>query len=560
MSNTTRLELDEVAAQDYDLVVIGAGINGAAIAREAALQGTRTLLIDKGDFGSGTSSWSSRLMHGGLRYLEFMEFALVHESLRDREALFGIASHLVKPLPFVVPLYGHNHKPGWMMRVGMAMYDALSWNKSVPRHRKLNKKAMAVELGGLDTTSLGGGLHYYDGQVEFAERLVIENVIDAARHGATVRNHTQAVALTTQGSTVTGVELQDVLTGRTASVRARVVVNAAGPWVDDVLVGSSPSMSRLIGGTKGTHAVVGPFPGAPTCAVYYEARSDNRAVLVIPWRGYFLIGTTDDRFEGDLDTVAATQDEVDYILAETNELIPGAGLTRESVVMTYAGVRPLPFQADGDTRAISRSHDIVDHGELEGLISVVGGKLTPHLSLAEETLTMAYRKMKLGKPTYHARNTPLPGAGPDPARVLRSAAADLGLSESLVERLVDVYGSRVDVLLELARSNPELAEVVGRGRGAFLAAEVVLALTEEYAVTLGDILHRRMMLGIEPGVQDDVAEAVGRILQRNAGWSSDRVARDIRENQQYVERLTSCTGTQVSTARHNEPSYSTTGS
>ncbi|MFY2787889.1 glycerol-3-phosphate dehydrogenase [Rhodococcus sp. MALMAid1271] len=560
MSNTTRLELDEVAAQDYDLVVIGAGINGAAIAREAALQGTRTLLIDKGDFGSGTSSWSSRLMHGGLRYLEFMEFALVHESLRDREALFGIASHLVKPLPFVVPLYGHNHKPGWMMRVGMAMYDALSWNKSVPRHRKLNKKAMAVELGGLDTTSLGGGLHYYDGQVEFAERLVIENVIDAARHGATVRNHTQAVALTTQGSTVTGVELQDVLTGRTASVRARVVVNAAGPWVDEVLVGSSPSMSRLIGGTKGTHAVVGPFPGAPTCAVYYEARSDNRAVLVIPWRGYFLIGTTDDRFEGDLDTVAATQDEVDYILAETNELIPGAGLTRESVVMTYAGVRPLPFQADGDTRAISRSHDIVDHGELEGLISVVGGKLTPHLSLAEETLTMAYRKMKLGKPTYHARNTPLPGAGPDPARVLRSAAADLGLPESLVERLVDVYGSRVDVLLELARSNPELAEVVGRGRGAFLAAEVVLALTEEYAVTLGDILHRRMMLGIEPGVQDDVAEAVGRILQRNAGWSSDRVARDIRENQQYVERLTSCTGTQVSTARHNEPSYSTTGS
>ena len=191
---------------------------------------------------------------------------------------------------------------------------------------------------------------------------------------------------------------------------------------------------------------------------------------------------------------------------------------------------------------------------------MVGGKLTPHLSLAEETLTMAYRKMKLGKPTYHARNTPLPGAGPDPARVLRSAAADLGLPESLVERLVDVYGSRVDVLLELARSNPELAEVVGRGRGAFLAAEVVLAITEEYAVTLGDILHRRMMLGIEPGVQDDVAEAVGRILQRNAGWSSDRVARDIRENQQYVERLTSCTGTQVSTARHNEPSYSTTGS
>lgn len=560
MSNTTRLDLDEVAAHEYDLVVIGAGINGAAIAREAALQGTRTLLIDKGDFGGGTSSWSSRLMHGGLRYLEFMEFALVHESLRDREALFDIASHLVKPLPFVVPLYGHNHKPGWMMRVGMAMYDALSWNKSVPRHRRLNKKAMAVELGGLDTSSLAGGLHYYDGQVEFAERLVVENVLDAARHGATVRNHTQAIALTTQGSTVTGVELLDVTTGRSAAVRATVVVNAAGPWVDDVLVGSAPSISRLIGGTKGTHAVVGPFPGAPTCAVYYEARSDNRAVLVIPWRGHFLIGTTDDRFDGDLDTVAATQDEIDYILAETNELIPGAGLTRESVVMTYAGVRPLPLQADGDTRAISRSHDIVDHDELEGLISVVGGKLTPHLSLAEETLTMVYRKMKRPKPSFCARSTPLPGAGPDPARGLRAAADDLGLSEHLVDRLVAVYGSRVDELLELTRSEPALAEVVGDGRGAFLAAEVMLAIREEYAVTLADILHRRIMIGIEPGAQDGAAEAVGRILEQHAGWSTDHVARDLRENQEYVKRLTSCTRHSVASQLENVASYSTTGS
>ncbi|MDZ7910831.1 MAG: glycerol-3-phosphate dehydrogenase/oxidase [Rhodococcus sp. (in: high G+C Gram-positive bacteria)] len=454
MMNSTRPDLDEVAAQDYDLVVIGAGINGAAIAREAALQGSRILLIDKGDFGGGTSSWSSRLMHGGLRYLEFMEFALVHESLRDREALFGIASHLVKPLPFVVPLYGHNHKPGWMMRVGMAMYDGLSWKKSVPRHRRLNKKAMAVELRGLDTASLEGGLHYYDGQVEFAERLVVENVLDAARRGAIVRNHTRAAGLITEGSKVTGVDLIDELTGHTASVRCSVVVNAAGPWVDDVLVGSAPSVERLIGGTKGTHAVVGPFPGAPTCAVYYEARSDNRAILVIPWRGHYLIGTTDDRFDGDLDTVAATQNEIDYILSETNELIPGAGLTRESVVMTYAGVRPLPYQADGDTRAISRSHDIVAHEDLQGLISVVGGKLTPHLSLAEETLTMVYGRMKLRKPTFYARSMPLPGAGPDPAHALRSAATELGLSDVLVDRLVAVYGSRVEELLDLVRCEP----------------------------------------------------------------------------------------------------------
>ncbi|MEW2014923.1 glycerol-3-phosphate dehydrogenase/oxidase [Rhodococcus sp. NPDC076796] len=555
--NSTRPDLDEVAAQDYDLVVIGAGINGAAIAREAALQGSRILLIDKGDFGGGTSSWSSRLMHGGLRYLEFMEFALVHESLRDREALFGIASHLVKPLPFVVPLYGHNHKPGWMMRVGMAMYDGLSWKKSVPRHRRLNKKAMAVELRGLDTASLEGGLHYYDGQVEFAERLVVENVLDAARRGAIVRNHTRAAGLITEGSKVTGVDLIDELTGHTASVRCSVVVNAAGPWVDDVLVGSAPSVERLIGGTKGTHAVVGPFPGAPTCAVYYEARSDNRAILVIPWRGHYLIGTTDDRFDGDLDTVAATQNEIDYILSETNELIPGAGLTRESVVMTYAGVRPLPYQADGDTRAISRSHDIVAHEDLQGLISVVGGKLTPHLSLAEETLTMVYGRMKLRKPTFYARSMPLPGAGPDPAHALRSAATELGLSDVLVDRLVAVYGSRVEELLDLVRCEPELAEVVGRGRGSFLAAEVILALREEYAVTLADILHRRIMIGIEPGVDEGAAEAVGRVLAQFAGWSPEHVARDIQENAKYVKRLTSCTRRSIAAEPENEVSYST---
>ncbi|MDZ7928837.1 MAG: glycerol-3-phosphate dehydrogenase/oxidase [Rhodococcus sp. (in: high G+C Gram-positive bacteria)] len=557
MMNSTRPDLDEVAAQDYDLVVIGAGINGAAIAREAALQGSRILLIDKGDFGGGTSSWSSRLMHGGLRYLEFMEFALVHESLRDREALFGIASHLVKPLPFVVPLYGHNHKPGWMMRVGMAMYDGLSWKKSVPRHRRLNKKAMAVELRGLDTASLEGGLHYYDGQVEFAERLVVENVLDAARRGAIVRNHTRAAGLITEGSKVTGVDLIDELTGHTASVRCSVVVNAAGPWVDDVLVGSAPSVERLIGGTKGTHAVVGPFPGAPTCAVYYEARSDNRAILVIPWRGHYLIGTTDDRFDGDLDTVAATQNEIDYILSETNELIPGAGLTRESVVMTYAGVRPLPYQADGDTRAISRSHDIVAHEDLQGLISVVGGKLTPHLSLAEETLTMVYGRMKLRKPTFYARSMPLPGAGPDPAHALRSAATELGLSDVLVDRLVAVYGSRVEELLDLVRCEPELAEVVGRGRGSFLAAEVILALREEYAVTLADILHRRIMIGIEPGVDEGAAEAVGRVLAQFAGWSPEHVARDIQENAKYVKRLTSCTRRSIAAEPENEVSYST---
>src|SRR6478752_1315111 len=410
MNKLARVSPTTLAGTEFDLAIVGAGINGAAIARDAATRGLSVLVVDKADAGSGTSSWSSRLIHGGLRYLEHGELRLVHESLHDRERLLHIAPHLVTPLPFVVPVYKHNHKPGWMFRAGMVLYDGLSLRKSVPRHRALGRKALAVELGSLNPDGLSAGLRYYDGQVVFAERLVVETLMSAAAAGAAVLTYATASIMEAGGAAV-GLTVHDELTGADHDVRARVVVNAAGPWLDEADAGLG--LDRMIGGTKGTHIVVDPFPGAPDVAIYYEARSDNRAVLVIPWNGRYLIGTTDDRFDGDLDTVAGNEAEIDYLLAETNNLIPEAGLTAASVLFSYAGVRPLPYRPGVKSGNVPRSHLILTHDTVANLISVVGGKLTPHLSLGTETVDLAARLLGRTLPASRTAATPLPGGVAD---------------------------------------------------------------------------------------------------------------------------------------------------
>ena len=537
MSPFPRPDLDALSRTTVDVAIVGAGINGAAIAREAALRGLSVLVVDKADVCSGTSAWSSRLIHGGLRYLEHGELRLVHESLHDRERLLHIAPHLVRPVPFVVPLYPHNHKPAWMFRLGMLAYDALSARKSVPRHRHLGRKAVAVELPALDRDGLSGALRYYDGQVVFAERLVLETLLSALDAGALALTYASVTEVLTDAGRATGLRLHDRLTGRECSVRARAVVNAAGPWVDEVAAGLA--LPRLVGGTKGTHLVVDPFPGAPDVCLYYEARSDNRPILVVPWNGRYLIGTTDDRFDGDLDTTAGTEAEIDYLLAETNVLLPRARLTRESVHYTYAGVRPLPHRPGAKPGSIPRSHLILDHESVANLVTVVGGKLTPHLSLGTEVVHKVAALLGRTLPPSTTAHLPLPGA---PAGDWSTAEAGLrtellrtGWPDELVERLLAVYGTRCRALLALAARSPELGQVVGSGRGAVLAAEVVLAVEQEGAVHLADVLHRRTMVGLEPGNGREVQREVAGIAAPLRGWSAEDVEQQIAAHERYVE-------------------------
>ncbi|VXB57221.1 glycerol-3-phosphate dehydrogenase/oxidase [Pseudoclavibacter sp. 8L] len=535
-----RASAGELASRTFDVIVVGAGINGAAVAREAALRGLSVALLERSDFGEGTSAWNSRLIHGGLRYLEHGEIPLVYESLHDREALLHIAPHLIEPMPFIVPLYKHNHLPGWMFRIGMILYDVLSLQKSLPSHRHLGVKELATEFPGLRRRGLGGGLHYYDAQIAYPERLVLETILSASEAGARVANYTSVERLVRDGTAVTGVEATDVTSGERFTVRGHTVVNAAGPWLDELSLPAG--VKRQIGGTTGTHLVVDEFPGAPTATIYYEAFTDNRAILVIPWNGKYLIGTTDDRFEGDPGKARGTAAEVEYILKETNLVIPQAKLTKADVLYSYTGVRPLPFVDAAKTGAISRSHIITAHDDRLGLVSIVGGKLTPHLSLAKETVDLIASKL-LGRklPASGAAKAALPGASWSkwPSTSLRRAnlRRELPWDEAISDRLVRVYGARALDIAALAAERPQLAKVIGDGPSAIVAAEIVFAIEQESAVHLSDILHRRAMVGLEADLAVSVAEESAAVAADAAGWSAERVTQELADHAAYITRF-----------------------
>ena len=394
--------------QQFDVVIIGAGINGAGIARDAAMRGLSVLLVDKSDIGTGTTSASTRLIHGGLRYLEHYEFGLVRESLRERETLLKIAPHLVRPLPITIPIYKHSRRGRATIRAGMIAYDLLSIGKSLPRHRMLSRGETLKQSPGLNPEGLLGSALYFDAQVEFPERLVLENVLAARGHGAEVLTYTPVTNFRGEGDSVSGVEF--VSEGLSQFARAAVVINAAGPWVDRLLERAPVQSPRLIGGTKGSHMVVSPFPGAPTTAIYIEARSDRRPFFIIPWNGKYLIGTTDVRFEDDPDDVRSEPWEIDYLLSETNLAFPSAQLTRDRILFTYAGVRPLARTDDKDEQSITRRHFICEHPQLKNLLSIVGGKLTTYRNLAEECVDLIFRKLGRSSPPCTTAKEVLPGA------------------------------------------------------------------------------------------------------------------------------------------------------
>ncbi|MFF4778221.1 glycerol-3-phosphate dehydrogenase/oxidase [Microtetraspora fusca] len=536
-------------ARGVDLVVIGAGVNGVGIAWDAAARGLRVALLDKGDVGSGTSSWSSRMVHGGLKYLEQKDVRLVRESLREREWLLQAAPHLVKPLRFVLPFYRGNAHGKAVLRLGMVAYDVLSFDKTVDHHRVYSKEQLLRLCPGLSPDGLQGGAAYYDAQVEFAERMVLETAIAATAEGATVLTYAQVDEILLSGDRVRGVGFTDRLTGERHEIAAPVVVNASGPWVDQTLAAALGERAgvRRMGGTKGSHYVVDPFPGAPDQAFYYEAHRDGRPLMVIPWLGRYLIGSTDLRFDGDLDSVRSDEEELAYILEETNRIIPSARLTPADVRYSYCGVRPLPYDADKPEGDISRRHLLVDHApDVIGLISVIGGKLTTFRGLAEEAVDeiMARRSPRL--PRLSRRWTRrrsatarmrLPGARAlDLDAFAREFTASSGLPAASAARLVRVYGTRAADIAALAAADPRLAEVVDEATGT-IAAQVVFAVREEFATTIADVVARRTMIGLEPDLGVPALERIGAVLAEHCGWDAERVERDIAGYRTYIHRL-----------------------
>jgi glycerol-3-phosphate dehydrogenase len=556
----------DIERRAFDLIVVGAGINGAGIARDAAMRGLRVLLLDKGDISSGTTQWATRLIHGGLRYLEYYEFALVRESLKDREAILHVAQHLVKPLGFLVPIYDRSSRGPLMIRLGMNVYDVLSYDRSMDRHKMLSRRKVEEREPGLNPEGLKAAAFYYDAQVEYAERVAVENAISARDNGATIITYANVEGLILENGDVKGVEFTDVFGGERYAIRAPVTVNVAGPWVDQVLAdieghGTEENDERFIGGTKGSHLIVDPFPGAPRDeALYVEARKDGRPYFIVPWNGRYLIGTTDLRYEGDLDYVSASEEEIQYLLDETNYVIPGARLSREDVLYTYAGVRPLPHNPGSETSSVTRSHVVFDHAtggsaaggkmrrsgaelpQVDGLLSVVGGKLTTYLNLSRQAVDAVYKKLDRKAPRSRSRKVPLPGSETSDFEAFAAGFESAStIPEVLSGRLLKLYGVRAAEVLKVGEDDPELLTPLSSivsVETALIGAEVIWAFREEMAETLSDVLLRRTMAGYGPRVGLDVAEAAAQVAVKHLGWEQERAEREVLEYREWIERYT----------------------
>ena len=520
----------------FDLVIIGAGINGLGIARDAARRGLRVMVLEQDDICSGVSAWSGRLAHGGLRYLEHRDFALVRESLRERERMIQLAPHLVKPLRLLMPLYAHNRRPAWLIRLGMILYDILSFDKRTGGHEMLNTEATRRRFPGIAPQGLGGAAVFTEGQVEYAERLCVELAVAAAADGAVIRTKARVEEPILEHGRVTGVRYRNLATEDLEEARAPVVLNVAGPWIDRIFRRGAPPQPRLNGGTKGSHLIVDPFPGAPNDVVYYESKTDGRLVLVIPWMGRYMIGTTDIRFDEDPDEARCSAAEMDYLLHEVNQLIPEAGLTPEHVLYTFSGVRPLPYAPGVVEAKIPRSHVLHDHApSLPGLVSVVGGKLTTFRQLAEEAVDDVFKRLGRKSPPCSTARLPAPGAVFD-AENLRRHLLGEGLGEKTIARLMGLYGARARDILAEAKGNPVMLRVIHKDTGA-IGAEMVFAMRHEFASSLADVMARRVLLAFAPGHGLESLGAIADLLASTFNWDAARRAAEIRGYENWLSHL-----------------------
>lgn len=509
------------------MLVIGGGIVGAAIARDAAMRGYRVALVEQGDFGAGTSSHSSRLAHGGLRYLEHGDLKLVFEALRERGILLRIAPHLVRPLPFIFPVHHGDRIGFWKLAAGMWLYDLLAMFRNVPRHRMLGKRGLLRAEPMLRERGLVGGARYFDAQLDDA-RLTLATVRSAARHGALVASHTTVSALEVAGGRVSGAHVS-LDGGPPVLVRATVVVNATGPWCDRIRRMEDPAARPLLRLTKGTHAMVRRERIGHTAAITLTSAIDGRVMFVLPWGELSYIGTTDTDTDEPPEAVRATEEDTRYLLRSANAMFPNAHLTPEDVIATWAGLRPLLADpAAASTAAVSREHAIVRGAG--GMLTIAGGKLTTHREMAaqlvdrigDEFHALEARRRPPRAPTDRE---PLPGGESAGLEPFRTEALELGLDAGSAEHLLQHYGSETPAVLNLVRGDRTLGRRLVPAHPAILAT-VTHAARREYATTVEDVLVRRIHLYYETGDQGcAAAAATAELLGRELAWAPAAAAR-----------------------------------
>jgi glycerol-3-phosphate dehydrogenase len=527
--------LAEMGSQELDLVVVGGGVVGAGVALDAATRGLTVGLVEARDFASGTSSRSSKLIHGGLRYLEQLNFDLVREALQERALLLQrIAPHLVRPVPFLFPLT-HQAWERPYVGAGLVMYDSLGFSfgftRGVPGHRHLSRRRALRLAPALKRSAFKGAVQYWDAQVDDA-RYVMSLLRTSATYGAHVASRTQAVGFLREGERVTGVRVRDLETEAEIEVRARQVVNATGVWTDEIqeLVGGRGQIH--VKASKGIHLVV------PRDRIHSYTgiilRTEKSVLFVIPWGRHWIIGTTDTEWKLDKAHPAASRTDIDYVLDHVNGVL-SVPLTRDDVEGVYAGLRPLLRGESEQTSKLSREH-VVAH-PVPGLVMVAGGKFTTYRVMAEDAVDAVAHGLAQRVPPSCTDRVPLVGAEGYQAlwNSRHRISVQSGLHVARIEHLLQRYGSMLDEVLELIDRDPSLRRPL-TGADDYLRAEIVYAATHEGARHLNDVLSRRTHIAIETFHRGlAVAEEAAELLAGPLGWDDEQVKRELEYFTKRVE-------------------------
>jgi glycerol-3-phosphate dehydrogenase len=532
-----RESLAKFAEEVFDVLIIGGGVTGAGLALDAALRGLRTALVEKRDFAAGTSSRSTKLIHGGLRYLEHLDFALVREGLRERAILTRIAPHLVEPFPFLIPIYKNprrNYDHPLMMRAGLWLYDLLAGKYSFARHRRLSRDEALKLAPQLDPQGLKGAFLYYDARTNDS-RLVIEVMKAAHERGARIANYTRLTGfIKDEKGKIAGAWLRDEFTGEESECRARIVINATGVWMEETIELGESNANKTVRPSKGIHLTVSADRLRVSSAWLIPSLVGHRFYFVVPWQGRVNIGTTDTDYDGDQDSPRAESDEVNEILGAINSYFPEARLEPEDVISSWAGLRPLISDAGArKTTDVSRKEVIVETGG--GLISIGGGKLTTYRLMAEHGIDLAGKRLNerfnvVADNSMSTKETAISGgemSRDELEKIARQLSQTENLSAETARHLVNSYGSNYQRLVELMREDEQLREPLVEGL-PHPAVEIVYAARHEMALTLADVMARRTRLAMLAGEKAVERAAVAAdLMARELGWSREEAERQV---------------------------------
>jgi glycerol-3-phosphate dehydrogenase len=530
-SNTCReTNLARLRAETFDVAIIGGGITGAAVARDAAIRGLKTAMVDKGDFACATSSHSSKLIHGGLRYLPQGQLWLVYHALRERERLRHVtAPHLVHPLKFLFPFYRGRRPARTAVWAGLILYDLFARTPSSEKHRRLNRSEVCLFEPSLEPEGLTGGAIYLDATGDDA-RITLENVLDAAYHGAAAANYVKVEGFAHAGQQVAALFARDVESGAPFELRARVFVNAAGPWADEIRRLDDRECGQLARLTKGVHLVI-ESAHLPLRNSLVLTDDHNRIIFLIRYGNYILTGTTDTDFSGNREDVCTNSEDAEYLLDIINQSFPGARLSQCHIAACFAGLRTLRISRH--LRPSSASREELIAVSRSGLITVAGGKLTTHREIASRAVDHVMKVLGRSCDKSPTLEEPLPGA----RGKYQTNGSTSKLPPEIQQALIARYGTRAEIVARIAAERAELAEPLAPGAPA-IGAEVIHAVRNEFARSPGDFIVRRTAMSWKaPAAALGSAPEVARLMSHELGWDAEQERRELQSFIDYVKRL-----------------------